>query len=98
MKLLTALHLLLLGALFVLTYSCAKAKTPLVFKNSIIKQRCAVCHYWARTDEGILTRVVSGEPERSTLYQYIIADKMPPLKPFTDIEKKEVYDFIKGLK
>lgn len=84
--------------ILLLTISCTKPKTPLVFKNSIIKQRCAVCHYWARTDEEILTRVVPGEPERSTLYQYIIADLMPPANPLTKEEKKEVYDFIKGLK
>jgi len=67
---------LLLGIL-ILTISCAKAKTPLVFKTNIIKQRCVACHYWARTDEGILTRLVKGEPERSTLYQYIIASLLP---------------------
>jgi len=88
---------LLLGILF-LTISCAKAKTPLIFKTNIIKTKCILCHSWAKTNEGILTRVIKGEPERSTLYQYIIADLMPPMKPLTKEEKKEVYDFIKGLK
>jgi hypothetical protein len=62
--------------------------------QELLKVRCAGCHDWPGSAEGILGKVKPGAPEESQIWQKVSADIMPPDGPLAAGEKALLKDWI----
>lgn len=67
-------------------------------KSSILGPQCVQCHAWANSEDEIRRRVMPGEPEQSSLYQYVADGRMPQGGPELDTAQLEIIrDYINSL-
>jgi hypothetical protein len=62
--------------------------------QELLTARCAGCHDWAATAEGILGKVTPGAPEDSQIWQKVSVDIMPPDGPLAADEKELLKSWI----
>ena len=62
--------------------------------QKLLQTRCAGCHAWTGTAEGILGKVKPGMPDESLIWQKVSADIMPPDGPLAADEKVLLKDWI----
>jgi hypothetical protein len=62
--------------------------------QELLKARCAGCHDWAGTAEGILGKVKPGAPDDSRIWQKVSNDRHPPDGPLADADKALLKDWI----
>jgi hypothetical protein len=62
--------------------------------QELLKARCAGCHDWAATAEGILGKVKPGAPDDSRIWQKVSNNLHPPDGPLTDADKALLQNWI----
>lgn len=62
--------------------------------QDIVEAKCAECHAWAGTVNGILGKVTPGDPEASSLWRTVSMDQMPPGQPLADNQKALLKNWI----
>jgi hypothetical protein len=62
--------------------------------QELLKAKCAGCHDWAGSAEGILGKVKPGAPEESPIWQKVSRDLMPPSGPLAPADKALLKDWI----
>jgi mono/diheme cytochrome c family protein len=85
----------------------ARAPTFTQIKQSVLQTSCVSCHSSSfntsghpaggldlTTYAGVLTKVVAGDPDKSTLYQYIRGAQMPPAAQLPEDQILAIQDWI----
>jgi hypothetical protein len=68
-------------------------------RSELLSGQCLQCHSEFDTEAGLMSYVVAGDPEHSSLYQSIITGSMPPGGPQLPAASAElVSTYIQGLK
>jgi hypothetical protein len=62
--------------------------------QELLRARCAVCHGWAETADGILGKVKPGSPDESLIWQKVSKNIMPPDGPLADADKAMLKEWI----
>ncbi|MCX7029841.1 MAG: hypothetical protein NTU62_06930 [Spirochaetes bacterium] len=62
--------------------------------QELLQAKCAGCHDWAGSADGILGKVKPGAPEESLIWQKVSRGLMPPDGPLADAEKTLLQNWI----
>jgi hypothetical protein len=62
--------------------------------QELLKAKCAGCHDWAGSADGILGRVKPGAPDESQIWQKVSTGNMPPDGPLADADQALLKDWI----
>ncbi len=62
--------------------------------QELVQAKCAACHEWPGSVEGVLGVVKPGDPAESPMWKMVSADLMPPDEPLADAEKTLLQDWI----
>ena len=62
--------------------------------QELVQAKCAACHEWPGSVEGILGVVTPGDPAESPMWKMVSADLMPPDEPLSDAEKTLLQNWI----
>lgn len=59
-------------------------------RQEILAPKCLRCHAWADDEPQVLSRVVSGRPEQSRLFQEVESGSMPLGGPALSLEELDI--------